>query len=322
MAVSQTYSLYGASGTIGSYLNALYPNNTDPLERNDLYPAVDRHGDGHSVIYLISTNTNSIADQSDIQNNINTNLTILLDRLEACRETGVKEFNFISSWFVYGKPTFNTSTYSNGVTHIPVFKESDYCDPVGYYSITKRTAEQFVIEFCETHGIKWRILRLSNVYGYDPGANKNKNVLHYLINQLKENSPTVEIQGCLMPPYRDYIHIYDACRAIMHLCNNAPPNNIYNVGRGPTQAMSLHTAIGHAKEYCNSQSQIHFVKIADNCHRYHINAASLSIDKLITTGFKPQVPFLLGLKELCIGQRSSIADHISEMKKLTQQLST
>ena len=295
----------------------MFPSTLNPLERNEVYPFSDHN----SVIYLISTNTNHISGLTDIQENINTNLTILIDRLQACLEFGVKEFNFISSWFVYGKPTFATSTYGNGVTHIPVFKESDPCNPVGYYSITKRTAEQFVIEFCETNHIKWRILRLANVYGYDPGANKTKNALHYLVNQLKEDQP-VEIQGCLMPPYRDYIHIYDVCQAIMHICNNAPANNIYNVGRGPAQAMNLHTAIEHAKEYLDSKSQINYRNLEGNELRHHINAVSLSIDKLTTTGFKPQVPFLLGLKELCLGPRSSIADHISAMKKLTQQLTT
>ena len=44
-------------------------------------------------------------------------------------------------------------------------KESDYCDPTGFYSITKRAAEQLIISYCNTFNLKYRILRLTNIIG-------------------------------------------------------------------------------------------------------------------------------------------------------------
>jgi nucleoside-diphosphate-sugar epimerase len=293
----------------------MYPETTSPLERNDQYPYHSK------CIYLISTTSNNISDSNDINHHINTNLTILIDRLKACLDYNVKEFNFISSWFVYGPPTFSTSTYGNGLVHIPVYRETDPCNPRGFYSITKYTAEQLVREFCESYGIKWRILRLANVYGYDQGANKNKNILHYLVQKLKDNKD-VSLYGYYRPAWRDYIHIYDACRAIKYVCDNAPSQNIYNIGCGPANAVNMKVVMETAKDYIESSSTIEFIPTTTDKLGNHIEMASLSIDKLSTTGFKAQIPFQLGLKDLCKDLKFSIPDHIGEMKKLVQQFQT
>ena len=159
------YSIYGASGAIGNYLHKLYEDLTIPIERNEVYP------ESRKVIYLISSTSNR-TDGDHLQENINTNLTILLDRLESCREKGIDEFNFISSWFVYGEPSFTTATCCNYNMHVPYFMEGDHCNPKGFYSITKRTAEQIIIEYCNMHNIKWRIMRLANIYGNDSKASQ------------------------------------------------------------------------------------------------------------------------------------------------------
>ena len=39
-------------------------------------------------------------------------------------------------------------------------QENALCDPKGFYSITKRTAEQLLISYCETFNIKYRIVRI------------------------------------------------------------------------------------------------------------------------------------------------------------------
>ena len=111
--------------------------------------------------------------------------------LENIKNKNNTTFNFISSWFVYGN------------TDLPAHEES-YCDPRGFYSITKRAAEQLLISYCETYEIKYRILRLANVIGTgDKKVSKKKNALTYLINELKQdNAINLYSDGDL---YRDYI---------------------------------------------------------------------------------------------------------------------
>src|SRR3990167_7803807 len=112
--------------------------------RDDYYPKSPK------ILYFIST-----VDNYNIHTNphldIDTNLSLLIDVLENCRkEYGNEfEFNFISSWFVYGK------------VEIPA-REDSPCFPTGFYSITKRCAEQLLISYCQTCNIPYRILRMSN----------------------------------------------------------------------------------------------------------------------------------------------------------------
>ena len=83
-------------------------------------------------------------------------------------------FNFISSWFVYGD------------TKLPA-KESYQCKPKGFYSITKSTAEQLLISFCNTFKKKYRILRICNVYGLND-KNVSKKVKK-ISGVFKKNNP-------------------------------------------------------------------------------------------------------------------------------------
>ena len=106
-------------------------------------------------MYFIST-----VDNYNVHNNITldveTNLKVLCEVLDFCRDTNIV-FNFISSWFVYGE------------TELPA-KEEYYCRPTGFYSITKKAAEDLLISFCRTYGVKYRILRLCNVMGNGDGT--------------------------------------------------------------------------------------------------------------------------------------------------------
>ncbi len=150
----------------------------------------------NEVLYFIST-----IDNYNVFTNpyidIETNLTTLIKTLESCKDKDVT-FNFISSWFVYGN------------VDLPA-KESAYCDPKGFYSITKRTAEQLLISYCETFNIKYRILRLANVLGEsDHKVSKKKNALQYMINELKAGNTVSLYDGG--EAYRDYIYVDDALK--------------------------------------------------------------------------------------------------------------
>ena len=96
-------------------------------------------------------------------------------------------FNFVSSWFVYGNAFPNDP---NGE-----FREANPCYPSGFYSITKKCAEDLIISFCNTHGLKYRILRLCNILGPgDKGVSKQKNALQYLMGERVKGKP-IELYG-------------------------------------------------------------------------------------------------------------------------------
>lgn len=104
----------------------------------------------NNVLYFVST-VDNYNIHKDLFIDIDTNLTVLMKVLSSIDRTNKDlVFNFVSSWFVYGK---NENT---------PFREDDLnCNPTGFYSITKRCAEQMLISFCETFDIKYRIFRLA-----------------------------------------------------------------------------------------------------------------------------------------------------------------
>ena len=208
-----TINVFGGTGFIGSRFCSLYKDEVIANDRLDYVPKAD------NILYFIST-----VDNYNIHNNlqvdVDTNLKVMLSVLEHVKRNPNITFNFVSSWFVYGQ---NDKT---------PFREDDLeCNPTGFYSITKRCAEQLLISFCNTFNVKYRIFRLANVLGEgDAKISKKKNALQYLIREIV-NDQAVELYygGNVL---RDYIYVDDVCHAINHCIANAPVDEIINIGSG------------------------------------------------------------------------------------------
>lgn len=202
--------VFGSTGFIGSRFCELYSNEIVRVSRecNDV--------DNKNVLYLIST-TDNYNVQTDLHVDINTNLNKLMDVLEQCKNKDIT-FNFISSWFVYGDGP------------IPA-KEDQPCNPKGFYSITKKCAEDLLVSFCKTFDVKYRILRLCNVYGKgDVKSSNKKNALQFLIDKMKLNQDiNLYHNGNFI---RDYMHVDDVCRNIKLCIDKGPVNEVINIGTG------------------------------------------------------------------------------------------
>ncbi len=221
----------------------------------------------NEVLYFVST-----VDNYNVWTNpyidIETNLTHLIRTLETCKGKDVT-FNFVSSWFVYGD------------VELPA-KESAYCNPKGFYSITKRTAEQLLISYCETFNIKYRILRLANVLGEsDTKVSKKKNALQYMINELKEGRIVSLYDGG--EAYRDYIYVDDAIRAINLILQKGKVNEIYNIGNGVP--IRLVDAITYAATKLSSSSNVESIETAAFHKVVQTTNMVLDISKIKSLGY-------------------------------------
>lgn len=85
-------------------------------------------------------------------------------------EHGVRKFIFLSSAKVYGESTFKKIALT----------EDQPVNPVGYYAITKCSAEQAVRNLCHNSGMRFVILRLPLVVG--EGARGNLKLLQRLVS--------------------------------------------------------------------------------------------------------------------------------------------
>ena len=260
-------SIFGGNGFIGSKFCELYKNEIVKIDKNDYIPKTN------NILYLIST-----VDNYNIHNNlhidIDTNLKVLMNVLENIPKNTDTVFNFISSWFVYGQNN-----------EIPFREDYSKCNPSGFYSITKYCAEQLLISFCQTYNIKYRIFRLANVIGEGDGKiSKKKNALQYLIKQITENKDVELYYGGQV--LRDYIYVDDVCNAMKHCMDNAPYNQIINIGSGePFVFINL---INKAIEYSKSKSKIIHIEPTNFHNIVQVRHSYLDIKKLSSYGYKNQ----------------------------------
>lgn len=258
-------NVFGGTGFIGGRFSKKYPNIVILNERNDYIPKTN------NILYFIST-----VDNYNIHKNlhidIDTNLNVLMNVIGNIDKNSDTIINFVSSWFVYGQNE-----------KIP-FKEDDLsCNPTGFYSITKRCAEQLLISYCNTFGIKYRIFRLANVIGEgDIKISKKKNALQFLIKEVVNNKDIELYYGGEV--LRDYIYVDDVCDAIYHCMNYSPENQIINIGNGkPYKLLDIIN-----KSIIKSESTSKIINI--NPTHFHnvvqVKNSYLDITKLDSYGFK------------------------------------
>lgn len=259
-------SIYGGSGFIGSNFYKKYKDECVLIPKEINTPQTK------NILYFIST-VDNYNIHTDPFIDIDTNLNKLIKVLEECKNQ--KEqivFNFISSWFVYGK-----------TNDFPA-KEDSVCNPTGFYSITKHTAEKMLISYCETFGIQYRILRLTNIIGSgDNKVSKKKNALQYMINLLKTNQEVkLYNDGNVI---RDYMFIDDCCEAIMTCIKSDTINCVINISN--SEPIKIKDIIYYAKDKLNSCSTISSIETPDFHKIVQIENIYLDNSKLLRLGYKP-----------------------------------
>jgi nucleoside-diphosphate-sugar epimerase len=267
-------SVYGSTGFIGGTFCDLFPDDVIKIPREQ------RNPESNQVLYLISTTSNYNV-LNDLTLDVRTNLNVLMETLEYCKSKDLI-FNYISTGFVYGPD-------------ILYAKEDDPCDPRGFYSITKRAAEQLLISYCSVYDVKYRILRIANVYGNDKTISPRKNVLGFLVELLKNHEPiTLYNNG---DELRDYMHVTDVCRAINLVIQKGELNSIYNIASGV--ALPFREIIQMVKQFIGSRSDIFSIETPKFNQLVQSKNFALNADKLISLGFKQDIDLLFGLQSIC-----------------------
>ncbi len=268
-------SVFGSTGFVGSEFCRVTKKKVLPIPREERAPQ------SQESVYFISTTDNYNVFE-DLHKDIDTNLSVLMDVIKSLKP-GESTFNFISSWFVYGD------------ADLPATEESN-CDPKGFYSITKRAAEQLLVSYCKTFGINYRILRLCNVYGAgDKGASKKKNALQFLIDQFKNGEGVNLYHNGEF--YRDYMHVHDVARAIDLVIDKGELNTIYNIGSG--EKVVFKDLINTIVKETNSSSVITPIDPPVFHQTIQVKDFYFKTDKLKSLGFEQTISLEEGLKQLC-----------------------
>jgi len=268
--------VFGGKGFIGSEFVKQFPD-VIVQERDGYIPATNR------IFYLISTthnyhvHTNSYLD-------IETNLNVLIKVLENAREIFKDdfEFTFASSWFVYGK------------TECPA-KETSYCNPTGFYSITKRAAEQLLMSYCDTFGMKYKIVRFANVLGVgDKNISRKKNAFQYMVQQAALGNDVDYLYDGKF--YRDFIDVRDAVNAAKLVIEKGDQNSIYNIGNGVPY--DINQWVHYANMVAGGKSKITLIPVPEFHKVVQVKDMWLDITKIRELGYKRKYSMQNMIKEL------------------------
>ena len=266
-------SIFGGTGFIGSRFCEMYKDKIyiEPKESN-----IPKYDD---VLYLIST-VDNYNIHTNVHIDIDTNLTKLMNVLPNVKGT----FSYISSWFVYGQNH-----------EIPFREDFSHCNPTGFYSITKRCAEQMLICYCNTFNVNYRIFRLANVVGEgDKKISKKKNALQYLIREIVNNRDIELYYGGEV--LRDYIYVDDVCSAINLCLNKSQINQIYNIGSGiPLRFLDI---INKTIEITGSKSKIIHIRPTNFHNIVQVRHSYLDTTKINNLGFNAQYSIDTIIKKL------------------------
>ena len=275
---SKKMSVFGGTGFIGKKYCELYSDSCIIIPREQKKP------ESHNILYFISTIDNYNVF-SDLHLDIDTNLTALIDRLSSIDDEDRSKtvFNFISSWFVYGD-----------IHSLPA-KESYGCNPKGFYSITKRAAEQLLVSYCNAFRISYRIIRLCNVYGVgDNKASKKRNALQYLTFEVVNNRDINLYNSGT--DIRDFMYVDDVCRAINCIVNSELVNDVINVGTGiPHRFIDM---MNYVKTKTDSTSKFNSIHPPAFHKAVQVKDMYLDISKLDSLGFSTDIRIEDGLNML------------------------
>ena len=107
--------------------------------------------------------------------------------------------------------------------------EKHELNPISFYGLSKCITEQYIKLFYDFHGLKYTILRYSNVYGARQSFKGEGGVIPCFIkHMLKGERPTIYGNGAQT---RDFIYVDDVARANI-IALESGDNDTFNIGTG------------------------------------------------------------------------------------------
>ena len=198
--------------------------------------------------------------------------------LEAAKETKVQKFVHISTDEVYGQLDLNPTSY---------FTEDTPLQPNSPYSASKASSDLLVSSYHETYDLPINITRCSNNYG--PFHFPEKLIPLTITRVL--NDQKVPIYG-VGNHIRDWLHVYDHCKAIELVLHKGINGEVYNIG-GHNERTNLEVAKTIIHTLGKSEKLIEFApdRLGHDL-RYAIDPK-----KIERLGWKPTYTFESGIQQ-------------------------
>ncbi|HEX6602879.1 MAG TPA: NAD-dependent epimerase/dehydratase family protein [Solirubrobacterales bacterium] len=168
----------------------------------------------------------------------------------------------------------------------------DFCTP---YGCSKGAADQYVLDYAKSYGMKTAVLRMSCIYGPHQCGNEDQGwVAHFAIRALEGEPITLYGDGHQV---RDILYVDDLVEAFLAARNGIDllSGHAYNIGGGPTNAISLHEVIARIGELEGEAAAVNHGPWRQGDQRYYVTDTR-RFEK--DTGWRPQVEAGEGIERL------------------------
>ena len=199
--------------------------------------------------------------------------------LDAVNSFGIKRFHQISTDEVYGDLPLERPDLK--------FDEGSPIKPSSPYSTSKAAADMLCTAYYRTYGTPITISRCSNNLG--PYQFPEKLIPLIIMKALREEALPIYGDG---KNVRDWLYVWDHCRAVDMIVRHGKIGEIYNVG-GSNERSNIEVVKTILDELCKPYSLITYVKDRPgHDRRYAINSEKLQRE----LGWKPETVFSEGIK--------------------------
>lgn len=207
---------------------------------------------------------------------IETNIKGTLNLLDCAKKHGIQRYLQVSTDEVYG--TLGKDGY---------FTENTPLAPNSPYSASKAGADMLVRSYFETYKTPVLITRCSNNYG--PYQYPEKLIPFFISKLLKGEKVPLYGDGLNV---RDWLYVYDHCRAIDTVLHKGREGEVYNVG-GHNEKSNIEITKIILKEMGRDENSIEYVKDRlGHDRRYAIDNTKITTE----LDWEPSLTFEEGIK--------------------------
>jgi dTDP-glucose 4,6-dehydratase len=249
-------------------------------------PAAVAHAIGSGVDAIVNFAAETHVDRSilDPEAFLRTDILGTHVLLEAVREHSIPRYLQVSTDEVYGDVSEGESV------------ETDTLAPRSPYSASKAGGDLQVLAYWTTFQTPVLITRGSNTYG--PYQYPEKLIPLFVTNLLDDQQVPVYGDGMQI---RDWLHVEDHARGIMHVLEYGKLGNIYNVGGGNPRTNIEITR--NLVADCGRSMDTHVRHVTDRPG--HDRRYAIDTTKARALGWAPRVDFEEGLRETIAWYRAN-----------------
>ena len=185
----------------------------------------------------------------------------------------------------------------------------DFCTP---YGCSKGVADQYMLDYAHSFGLRSAVLRMSCIYGPRQFGTEDQGwIAHFLVRALRGEPITIFGDG---KQVRDVLHVRDAVRAYRAVLADieAFSGRAFNLGGGPANAVSLHSILAEIGELLGREIEVHYEPWRPGDQPYFV-ADTRRLAQAV--GWQAEIGWRAGLRDLSDWLRADLAIPAAQEKK-------